>query len=556
MTINALNSQAPSPTILSSKPKMSGSNVASNWRSDDEADNFVIDETGRIAELSDRSEQPIERNILNNQDMNSYTTLSSLPSFGSPVEESEYPIAASTPNKLFTSRFNSSPLGLGLNTHSTSATQFRFTNSGFFTSLQSLDRASEKSSSLYATSGLKSAFQSTSFQKPSSLDDEPEDEDITTSSEIARRDAERLEKLTSGIQPTLRSPKASLPSFLQSRNQSKIKTSPLTSPSQSPTPVDRSGSSSAQGSFSLQGVRGLSPTPSNKSNEQSPSPVRRYFIPPLQPMQSDEGENLEAESGKYHSSQTDDSSETSDLPPRNTAATNSTSKHDVNQLNTQNTSKTDNSQSSRPTTPQTSPSRAKPVVSHRLSPKPNGKSPLSMRVLRDLSRCMSSPSSLISDRSHQGSPDPMGGSKSPKSRMNVQTTKDFEAKRTSAGKILNNLELLNMEMQQTQQEFDTLEKKLGAMSEGDHDVEPSTAEPVLDNSDMQADDDIDLNKILMVNPERHALFQFVIQLYKLILVCLFLVLALNGLLSFLDRQSLFRPYIGPEIALGRRGTFM
>ncbi|KAK9244930.1 hypothetical protein V1506DRAFT_539719 [Lipomyces tetrasporus] len=528
-----------------------------------------------------------------------FSSISSLPSFGSPLSTviAGLPIASSTPKKLFTARFNTSPrFGLGINSFKPPGDGFHFSSSDFFGSLN-LSPATSPSHSpeLNAVPGKENGVEEKSFSLvlEKEIDEVYSDEGRASSNfEEARRDAERIARLTSDPAPALSSPKSaepSLPSYLQPRTQpNKSRSESLTSPSQSPTP----GNAPAGGSSSFPNLSAISPEGRflKRSSLDAPfSPIHRHFTRP-------------GDSDDEISKNTTDSADDK-VPAGSVEGTHRQENLHRDDLTSceQNYSglemsptKPLNQRSITPELPAPIPQSIASTMlfSDKLRPQSvspgvrfNGSSirrraqrqneqnkpPSPRKLLRELSRCMSSPPNVSSAddesqqtmlrgssprRRHMEDGNSLNSTESNRrqSRPVMGTAPHLKAdgrKQSTASDVLKSLENLNASMRMTRQEVDYLLYRVrsefpeSAEAEGLSSFESESAGRF--RQDMEQ-----LDRMWTVDWRLHSYVQ--ITLGVIILVVLAVLLFFGAVFAhYIFKRALApRPYVGPEIALGRR----
>ncbi|KAK9373286.1 uncharacterized protein V1513DRAFT_449596 [Lipomyces chichibuensis] len=514
-----------------------------------------------------------------------FTSLSSLPSVGSPFSppNTALPIASSTPKRLFTSRFNTSPpFGLGINSFRPPVAGFQFSSSEFFGSLNSSPVSSPSHSpGLVATAGEDRGVEEKNFSTVEENDEERSDESISLGG--AQRDAERIARLISDPAPTLSSPKsaaAALPSFLRPRTQqNRSKSEALSSPSQSPTPTDRSGILSADISSLFPNLRTTARDPeelSVKNSLDAPfSPIHRHFT---RPGDSDDelSSNATASAKKEVAEPVKNSTTQAIRQPDDLG-------HHFPVTRSDKLSKSSSYDGSITPERLRGPS-PQPITStmaengklrtHSLSPSnrftgssirrsaqqqtEQSKSPSPRKLLRELSRCMSSPPN-VSSVGLMGQQSVNNSSKStsfnghqnnPLTRTSPYLNAAGRKERT-ASDVLKLLENLNASLRMTRQEVECLQNKVlyelpeSTEAENLNKFETDTAR--LFRQDLEK-----LERMWAVDWRLHSYVQFIVRAFILALLAVLLFFGAAYAVYLFNRALAPRPYMGPEIALGRR----
>ncbi|KAK9321438.1 hypothetical protein V1517DRAFT_326356 [Lipomyces orientalis] len=532
----------------------------------------------------------------NNEQGPIFSSISSLPSFGSPLstENAGLPIASSTPRKLFTARFNTSPrFGLGINSFKPPAAGFHFTSSEFFGSLNlSPVTSPSHSPELNAVLGKENGVEEKSFSLGEKKGNEEEYSDGGRASfnlDDAQRDAERVARLTSEPAPALSSPKSaepSLPSYLQPRTQSnRSKSESLTSPSQSPTP---SSAPASRSSF-FPNLRAISPDTESRllksSRLEAPfSPIHRHFTRPGDsddeiskntadsadeevPAVSVEGVNTQEI--LHHDGLTSGSPEMSPTNPFNQRSVTPELPGPIPQPIASTILDSDKlrSQSVSPSIRFTSSIRRRGQQRQSEQNKP----PSPRKLLRELSRCISSPPN-VSSVDDETQPTRLRGS-SPR-RWHVEDVNSLNStessrrqsrpvkgtdlhlktggrKQSTASDVLKLLENLNASMRMTRQEIEYLHNRVrsefpeSAEAEGLSSFETESAGRF--RQDMEQ-----LDRMWTVDWRLHSYVQITLGLIILVVVAVLLFFGAAFAHYIFKRALLPRPYVGPEIALGRR----
>ncbi|KAK9362420.1 hypothetical protein V1504DRAFT_448434 [Lipomyces starkeyi] len=520
-----------------------------------------------------------------------FTSISSLPSVGSPLPppNTALPIASSTPKKLFTSRFNTSPrFGLGINSFRPPVAGFQFSSSEFFGSLNSSPVSSPSHSpGLIVIPGEDAGVEEKNFSLIEENDEERSDESISLAD--AQRDAERIARLISDPAPTLSSPKSAataLPSFLRPRTQqNRSQSESLTSPSQSPTPTDRSGILSADISSLFPNLRTTAPDSEErlvKNYLDAPfSPIHRHFTRPGDSddeLSSNATESANKEAAEpVQTSITQAIRQPDDLKgpggPCDTLSKSSSYDRSITPEHllgpsTQSITST-RVENSNLRTQSLSPGNRFTKSSIRRSAQQQTeqtKSPSPRKLLRELSRCMSSPPNVSSvdlmsqqtllRRSH------MEDNNSPNStRINGHqgrplpgTSPYLDAagkKERTASDVLKLLENLNASLRMTRQEVECLHNKVryefpeGVEAEDLNKFETDTAR--MFRQDLEK-----LEGMWTVDWRLHSYVQFIVRAFLLAVLAVLLFFGAAYAVYLFNRALAPRPYIGPEIALGRR----
>ncbi|ODQ70357.1 hypothetical protein LIPSTDRAFT_106924 [Lipomyces starkeyi NRRL Y-11557] len=518
-----------------------------------------------------------------------FTSISSLPSVGSPLlpPNTSLPIASSTPKKLFTSRFNTSPrFGLGINSVRPPVAGFQFSSSEFFGSLNSSPVFSPSHSpGLIVIPGEGAGVEEKNFSLIEENDEERSDESISLAE--AQRDAERIARLISDPAPTLSSPKSAataLPSFLRPRTQqNRSKSESLTSPSQSPTPTDRSGILSADISSLFPNLRTTAPDSEErllKNYLDAPfSPIHRHFTRPGD--SDDELSSNATESANKEAAEPVQTSITQGIRQPNdlrspdglcdTMSKSSsydgsvTPEHLPPSLQSITSTRVENSKLR---TQSLSPGNRFTRSSIRRSAQQQtdqSKSPSPRKLLRELSRCMSSPPNvssvdLVSQQTVlRGSH--MEDNSSPNStRINGHarplpgTSPYLDAagkKERTASDVLKLLENLNASLRMTRQEVECLHSQVRyEFPESVEDEDLNKFET--DTARMFRQDLEKLERMWTVDWGIHSYVQFIVRAFILAVLAVLLFFGAAYAVYLFNRALAPRPYIGPEIALGRR----
>ncbi|KAK9487908.1 hypothetical protein V1527DRAFT_458827 [Lipomyces starkeyi] len=505
-----------------------------------------------------------------------FTAMSSLPSVGSPLPNTALPIASSTPKKLFTSRFNTSPrFGLGINSFRPPVAGFQFSSSEFFGSLNSSPVSSPSHSpGLIVIPGEDAGVEEKNFSLVEENDEERSDESISLAE--AQRDAERIARLISDPAPTLSSPKSAataLPSFLRPRTQQKRSQSEsLTSPSQSPTPTDRSGISTADISSLFPNLRTTAPDSEErlvKNYLDAPfSPIHRHFTRPGDSddeLSSNATESANKEAAEpVQASITQAIRQPDDLKKSSSYDRSITPEH-IRGPSPQSTTST-RVENSKLRTQSLSPGNRFTESSIRRSAQQQTeqtKSPSPRKLLRELSRCMSSPPnvSLMSQQTVlRGSH--MEDNNSPNStRINGHQTRPLPGtspyldaagkKERTASDVLKLLENLNASLRMTRQEVECLHNKV--RYEFPESVEAEELNKFeTDTARMFRQDLEKLEGMWTVDWRLHSYVQFIVRAFILAVLAVLLFFGAAFAVYLFNRTLAPRPYIGPEIALGRR----
>ncbi|KAK9489465.1 hypothetical protein V1508DRAFT_52509 [Lipomyces doorenjongii] len=536
-------------------------------------------------------------NSINSKENNAqgpFTSLSSLPSVGAQLSSpnTALPIASSTPKKLFTSRFNTSPrFGLGINSFRPPVAGFQFSSSEFFGSLNSSPVSSPSHSpGLIAIPGEDAGVEEKNVSMVEENDDERSDESIISGE--AQRDAERIARLISDPAPTLSSPKSAataLPSFLRPRTQqNRSKSESLTSPSQSPTPTDRSGILSADISSLFTNLRPTAPDPEErlvKNSLDAPfSPIHRHFTRPRD--SDDELSGNATESAKKEAAYPVKTSTTQAIRPPDDLR----SPGARNFLVTRSDTLSKKSSYDRSITPEhlrgPSPRSITSTMvengkqrTQSLSPSnrtlssirrsaqqqtERSKSPSPRKLLRELSRCMSSPPNMSSvDPVSQQSV--LRGShmddKNSSNRLNGHQARPLTGmttyinaagrKERKASDVLKLLENLNASMRMTRQEVECLHNKV--RYEFPESVEAEDLKRFESDTARMFRQDLEkLERMWTVDWRLHSYVQFVVRAFILAVLAVLLFFGAAFAIYLFNRALAPRPYIGPEIALGRR----
>ncbi|KAK9385744.1 hypothetical protein V1515DRAFT_607115 [Lipomyces mesembrius] len=533
-------------------------------------------------------------NSINSKENNAegpFTSLSSLPSVDSPLSppNAALPIASSTPKKLFTSRFNTSPrFGLGINSFRPPVAGFQFSSSEFFGSLNSSPVSSPSHSpGLIAIQGEGAGAEEKNFSMAEENDEERSDESISLGE--AQRDAERIARLTSDPAPTLSSPKsaaAALPSFLRPRTQqNRSKSESLTSPSQSPTPTDRSGILSADISSLLSDLRTAAPDPEErlvKNSLEAPfSPIHRHFTRPGD--SDDELSSNATESAKKAAAEPVKNSTTqairqpddlrspgarnfpvtrSDTLSKKSSYDGSITPEHLRGPNPQSITST-MVENGKLRTQSLSPSN-RTLSSIRRSAQQQTeqtKSPSPRKLLRELSRCMSSPPNVSSvglvsqlRGSHMGDNNSSNRLNGHQARPLTGTSPYLNAagrKERTASDVLKLLENLNASMRMTRQEVECLHNKV--RYEFPESVEAEYLNKFeSDRARMFRQDLEKLERMWTVDWRLHSYVQSIVRAFILAVLAVLLFFGAAFAVYLFNRALAPRPYIGPEIALGRR----
>ncbi|KAK9238025.1 hypothetical protein V1525DRAFT_402219 [Lipomyces kononenkoae] len=520
----------------------------------------------------------------------SFTALSLLPSLSSPLSppNSGLPIASSTPKKLYSSRFNTSPrFGLGLNSFRQPVTGFQFSSTEFFGSLNSSPLNSpSRSPELGAIPRQDTGLGEKSLSRVDETNGEHSDESINVRD--AQRDAERMARLISDPLPALASPNsaaAALPSFLQPRmHRNRSKGESLTSPSQSPTPTDRSGIPSTDISPVLANFGASSPDRdlrlAKSSNLDAPFlPIHRHFTRP-----GDSGDDLP----RYDK---ESATKEAALPVKNITQDMPNYLGGVSKLDTL-WNKSSNGRSITPehlsdskSQPLTSPmfeddrlrTQSRSQSNRFIGSRPvqqqseQTRSPSPRKLLRDLSRCMSSPPILSSadDMSQEGllrqsaarrrqtedsdspSPNRLNGPQARRVRGPSSYVGAGGGKESTASNVLKLLENLNASMRMTRQEIEYLHNKV--RSEFPESVRAEElSRSVSETARMFREDLERLERMWAVDWRIHSYVQFIVRAFILLLLAVLLFFGAASVIYLYRRALVTRPYIGPEIALGRR----
>ncbi|KAK9368281.1 hypothetical protein V1509DRAFT_565046 [Lipomyces kononenkoae] len=528
----------------------------------------------------------------------SFTALSLLPSLSSPLlsPNSGLPIASSTPKKLYTSRLNTSPrFGLGLNSFRQPVAGFQFSSSEFFGSLNSSPVPSpSRSPELDAIPRQDTEVEEKILSRVDETDAEDSDERLNVRD--AQRDAERIARLISDPLPALASPNsaaASLPSFLQPRmHRNRAKGESLTSPSQSPTPTDRSGILSTDLSPVFANLGASTPDPelrlAKSSNLDAPFlPIHRHFTRPANSGDDRSRNDRESATNEAELPVMNNNKQVIDLRSQDTQRyLGSMNRLDtLSYLSSNERSVTPEQLSRAQSQPVTSPMfdsdklstqsisphnrftgsslhrSAQPVVELTKSPSPR-------KLLRDLSRCKSSPPILspAADMAQEVSlrQSPARGrykedrdltilNESPFRRLKgpSRDVNSVGGKESTASNVLKLLENLNASMRMTRQEIEDLHNRVRSEFPESARAE-ELSRSVTDTARMFRQDMEKLERMWTVDWRIHSYVQFIVRAFILILLAVLLFFGAAFAIYLLRRALVPRPYIGPEIALGRR----
>ncbi|KAK7205133.1 hypothetical protein BZA70DRAFT_279137 [Myxozyma melibiosi] len=511
--------------------------------------------------------------------------MSNLPAFGSPLSPSDsgLPIAVSTPAYLFTSRFSgpsppkisalsSASFAYSINSRSPAAAGGRNggdlsigNGSDGFANLGSEILASARapfSKSPIASPSVSPAASPSQSPRQLSTDwaqgavsdeddeeqddfsdgDEDDEDDTRATFESAKRDEERLAKLTapsspsrsttlpptkpqnssrfsllpSFILPTRESSKSSNSSerSIETSVRSRAKASPLTSPSQSPTPTpsvraEELLSTNLRDSFSLL------TSPTNRSKANMSKADEKRLQTPFEPV----SRNLAKPPSQKPESQPFSKKSPQSLPK---SSPSSTSDHT--------------------TTSPAKPSPRRSPVSQITSRSAENSTPSSSprKMLRDLSRVITSPTA-----------------------SDTSSTRDSESTRE---RILRKVELLNKDIKWTKADFDEMTRFFKEMGEdipgAEVGVESSPAKPQNDQEqvvDKVASKQLSVDEVWGVDLPTHRAVQFFMRMlwYAVIILLLLFTQQFCWFLIFWYKRHTGDPVmndIGPEIALGMRRT--
>ncbi|KAK9455210.1 hypothetical protein V1511DRAFT_338214 [Dipodascopsis uninucleata] len=556
-----------------------------------------------------------------------------MPSFGSPMSpiSSESPLACSTPKRGGVTggsqKFNTSPrysLGLGalknnsplaLVTGGSLKGGFSYTNRKGFDSNQntnSFDDEKNHISESYRDS-IDDELDVIDYAEPKSPEARDSNRHVSTTWDEAQKDAERIAKLTSSPPSAVTSPKSyesKLPSFLKAKSsRSRVSNKGITSPSQSPTPTERSlnsaSGSSSNNNSSQKAIRlsaslkEWSKVAENNSTDEKLPPVTDYseiwkkLGAPFSPidLKPSKSELPKSDYSKFLAQRSLSRSPNMNFDPINDDKAISNGPNEDIRLEASDKADYFKSKSNdiNPTPMDINsgnriPSKRMksgmlynkdevqsniPEISlknqqvftgpdaddHRLNDTQLNKFVSPHKILKDLSRCMNSPPQI--NESQEGeygkftnepleSPPKMRESQSIADGDTTEMT--VESDLNGAERMLRNLEFLKAELQNAREQISVLEDKMGSCS-----TEEEAEQLIFKEPSEQQHKDLAPHEQLFDLDSDLIVYLRIIG-FSALGVLLIIASIWLGILILVCVRSFFRPrpYIGPEIALGRR----
>ncbi|KAK9378419.1 uncharacterized protein V2V93DRAFT_376151 [Kockiozyma suomiensis] len=494
-------------------PKREARDTVTTTQNDD-FDDSIDDEVSHVLPSPIRAQSSVAG------DPSKSSIVTNLPAFGSPLSPSDsgLPIAVSTPAYLFTSRFKGSSPGRSLVYSLAEKSQ---ASQGGFASLGSeiLASASAPFSKSPLTSPVGSPGQASHISDESRRGGEE-------SIESSRNDEERLAKLTSTT--SAKSPQHSfLPSFLLPRAEDTRAKNQLTSPSQSPTPK-RAGTSASERVFA--GLRSLSPV------RLSRSPVPNVDVEEKDTRFEKDGENEKSEKNEGNEKALGSAFEpvSRNLRPPTT---------------TSDTPLEVKSNSSAPRTQSKSP-HTKTV--RQISPR---------KLLRDLSRVMSSPSPDSCSRLSSSDVEKNNDMKMPKITATNDGQNEEQKEKVNGHareRVLSGIELLNRDIMWTKVELEEMMRTFKDVSAKISDEK--TDENVARQSANEEPEKSVVEKIVTKHEAKKSteeLWNLDAKIYNKVekttrvVMWILMLFVIVRILSTVYDEYIDTSYIGPEIALGR-----